>query len=132
MGKSLSYTFGVDSSLEASSASGPSPVATSPALAQAQARSGGDLGISGADWEQSGVKGVEILSISGNSSAEIAGLHKGDVITEVNGKTVRSTYDFARVLAELEPGTRVSIAYLIRTQLGWMPKETAAVLSKAN
>jgi hypothetical protein len=38
----------------------------------------GVLGISGANWEQGGVKGVEVVDISHDSSAGIAGLSVGD------------------------------------------------------
>ncbi len=88
--------------------------------------------ISGADWEQGGVKGVEILSVSGSSSAEIAGLHEGDVITDLNGKKVRSTQDLLNTLAQMKPGSRVTIGYITKTQLRWMPKETAVTLAKVN
>jgi hypothetical protein len=35
----------------------------------------GVLGVSGADWEEGGVRGVEILGITQDSAAETAGLH---------------------------------------------------------
>ena len=90
----------------------------------------GSLGVTGADWGEGGVRGVEIVNVSDNSSAQLAGSHKGDVITDINGKSVSSARDLASVLAPMGPGTRVSIGYFIKTNLGWMPKETAAILAK--
>jgi hypothetical protein len=96
------------------------------------ARKAGVLGISGANWEQGGVRGVEIIGIAPNSSAEIAGLHSGFVIVQVNGQKIRSTQDLARLLAENEPGTKITIGYLFNSNLGWMPTETVAVLTNGN
>jgi S1-C subfamily serine protease len=84
------------------------------------------------DWEQSGFTGVEITDISEDGSAALAGLHKGDVITEVNGIKLRSTQDLSSLIGQMEPGSKISIVYLIRTNLGWMPKETSAIIAKEN
>lgn len=90
------------------------------------------LGISGADWEEGGVRGVAIMDVFNNGSAQLAGLHRGDVIVQINGKPVGSVQDLASVLNPMGPGTRVDIDYLIKTNLGWMPKETAAILEKGD
>jgi membrane-associated protease RseP (regulator of RpoE activity) len=100
------------------------------AVPQSRQASGGTLGISAADWEQGGVKGVRILEVSQDSSAGLAGLHVGYVITEVNGKHVRSIQELADVLAELDAGAKASIVYLVRTNLGWMPSEAVVILAK--
>lgn len=92
---------------------------------------GGVLGVTGNDWEQDGITGVEIAQVSDDSSAQLAGLRKGNVITEVNGMHVRSVQELNHVLAQLEPGTRISIAYLYRSNLGWMPQQTFAILGKS-
>ncbi len=76
-------------------------------------------------------KGVEILQLAENGSAQIAGLHRGDVISDVGGKQVRSTAELADVPGQIEPGSKVVIGYLTKTFLGWMPKETTAILAKA-
>jgi serine protease Do len=91
---------------------------------------GGVLGLSGEDWEQGGVRGVEITEVADNSSAQLAGLRKGHVITDVNGAHVRSTQELGSILAQMDPGTRVSIGYLYKSNLGWMPQETVAILGK--
>ncbi len=90
----------------------------------------GTLGIEASDWEQSGFTGVEITDISQDGSAALARLHKGDVITELNGKKIRSAQDFTSAMDQTEPGSKVSIVYLVKTNLGWMPKETIAVVAK--
>jgi len=88
----------------------------------------GVLGVSGETWIEGGVGGVHILEVAQNSAAELAGLRAGFVITEVDAKRIRSTEDLAAALAQKGPGTRVSIAYLIRTNLGWMPKDMTVIL----
>ncbi len=100
-------------------------------VGQSSVPPGGVFGMSGTDWEQGGVRGVEIVDVFDNGSAQLAGLRRGDVIREINDKAVGSTQELQSVLAPMEPGTRVSIGYLIKTNLGWMPKETAAILAKA-
>lgn len=91
---------------------------------------GGVLGLSGEDWEQGGVRGVEITEVADNSSAQLAGLRKGYVITDMNGAHVRSTQELGSILAQMDPGTRVSIGYLYKSNLGWMPQDTVAILGK--
>jgi len=92
--------------------------------------SGSTLGLVGADWEEGGVRGVQISDVSEGGSAALAGLHKGDVIVEVNGQKVASAQDLSSLTGQMEPGGKVSIAYFVRTNLGWMPKETSAILAK--
>jgi hypothetical protein len=97
---------------------------------QTKTPSRGTLGIVASDWEQSGFMGVEITDISEDGSAALAGLHKGNVITEVNGKKLSSVQDLSSLMGQIEPGTKVSIVYLVRTNLGWMPNEAFAILAK--
>lgn len=68
--------------------------------------------------------------MSKQSAADVAGLHAGDVIRTINGKGVGSTEELAATVAQIEAGSTVSIVYLIKTQLGWMPKETVIALAK--
>lgn len=70
----------------------------------------GSLGFSGADWIQGGFTGVEILDVSPGSSAELAGLRKGYVITVINGAEVHSIRELGGVLAALEPGAKSILA----------------------
>ncbi len=93
------------------------------------APSAGVLGVSGANWTEGGVSGVEILDVAPDSAAQTAGLRPGYVITEINGRHVRSTEDLAAMLAQSGPGGRIAVAYIVKTGLGWMPSETSAVLT---
>jgi len=90
----------------------------------------GMLGISGANWEESGLKGVEILGIAPDSTAEMAGLHVGNVITDADGRKIRSTQDLANFLAQNGPGSKISLGYMFKSNLGWMGKEAVVVLTK--
>jgi S1-C subfamily serine protease len=90
------------------------------------------LGIAGADWEEGQYRGVEVMDVRENGSGQFAGLHKGDIIMQVNGKTISSAQDLATVLASMEAGARIDIAYITKTNLGWITKQTAAILAKAD
>jgi hypothetical protein len=92
----------------------------------------GVLGVSGEDWTEGTFGGVKILEVAENSAAELAGLRAGYVITEVNGKRIASANDLAVELAKREPGTRLHIVYLVRTNLGWMPQKTSVILGVAD
>jgi hypothetical protein len=101
-----------------------------PSNPQVEASSGGTLGLVGVDWKEGEARGVQINEISDDGSVALAGLHEGDVITEVNGKKLRSTQDLSSLLAQIEPGSKVNIVYLVKANLGWMPKETSAIVAK--
>jgi hypothetical protein len=92
----------------------------------------GVLGVSGETWSQGGIGGVKILEVAQGSAAEISGLRGGYVITEVNGRKIRSTDDLASMLAQKGPGTKVNISYLFWSNLGWMPKETVVILGSGD
>jgi len=89
----------------------------------------GVLGVSGANWTEGGVNGVEVSDVAPDSAAEAAGLRVGYVITVFGGRHIRSTEDLADVLAQNGPGTRITVGYLFKTNLGWMPSETTVVLT---
>jgi len=89
----------------------------------------GALGVSGANWMEGGVSGVEILAVAQDSPAEIAGLHVHDVITDVNGRKVRSNDDLATTLAQQGSGSKIVLGYMFKSNLGWMPKETLVILA---
>jgi hypothetical protein len=105
-----------------------SEAALAPVVA-ASATKAGVLGISGANWTEGGFSGVEILEVQQDSAAEIAGLHVHDVITDGNGRKIRSTADLAAVLAENGPGSKISLGYMFKSNLGWMPKDTLIILA---
>ena len=88
----------------------------------------GVLGVSGENWAEGGMAGVKILEVNQNSAAELAGLRAGFVITELDARRIGSTEDLAAILARRGPGSRVTIDYLFRSNLGWMPKQTVVIL----
>ena len=92
----------------------------------------GPWGFSAADWREGGFTGVQIVRVSPTSAAEIAGLNIGNVIMTVNGKSVGSIQELTATMAQIEPGRTAKIGYLLKTQLGWMPKETTAILAKGD
>lgn len=92
----------------------------------------GVFGVSGANWEERGSTGVEILGVADNSAADIGGLRVGYVITDVNGRKIRSTRDLALFLSQNGPGSKVTVGYIFKSNLGWMPKETVVVLTNGN
>jgi len=117
------------------SSSNPTGSATPASVSQARSvaapsRGGGSLGIFGADWEEQGTRGVQILKVLQDSSADLAGLHVGDIITDVNGMRVDSTQKLSDILSKIEPGTRVNIGYIYKSNIGFMPKSATAILSR--
>jgi putative serine protease PepD len=55
--------------------------------------------------------GAFISSIIQNSGAEAAGLQPGDVITEIDGRTVKSNTDVQDIIRSHKPGDQVEIRY---------------------
>jgi S1-C subfamily serine protease len=78
---------------------------------------------------EGGFTGVEIMDVAPGSPAEIDGLHVRDVIREINGSKIRSTDDLATTLAQNEPGSKITVSYIFKSNLGWMPKNTVIVLA---
>jgi putative serine protease PepD len=64
---------------------------------------------------QSG-QGALVVSVSRGGPAETAGVAAGDAITAIDGRHVASIDDIATRLADLRPGTKVTLA--IRTSSG--------------
>ncbi len=89
----------------------------------------GVLGVSGANWTEGGVNGVEVLDVAPDSAAEAGGLRIGCIITVMGGRHIRSTEDLASVLAQNSPGSRIMVSYLFKSNLGWMPSQTVVVLT---
>jgi len=104
------------------------PSGHSPA-GDSSASKAGVLGVVGENWHESGMAGVKILEVAENSSAASAGLHMGNVITEMDGAAIHTTDDLAAALTQRAPGSRVNVTYLFRTNLGWMAKQTSLILA---
>ena len=58
------------------------------------------------------VSGIYIDKISDASAAEDAGLEKGDVITEFDGKKVTKMSELQEIIAQHRPGDKVSMTYM--------------------
>ena len=65
-------------------------------------------------------QGVLVSSVVDGVAAE-AGIRRGDVITTINGKTVRSPGDFSDTVADLEPGSVVPVRVVRRGQPLFIP-----------
>ena len=58
------------------------------------------------------MKGVYIDKVSDGSAAEEAGLEKGDVITEIDGREVSKMAELQEQISQHKPGDKVNITYL--------------------
>jgi hypothetical protein len=56
------------------------------------------------DYSQSGEKGLLLAGVAGGGPAEKAGLRAGDVVVEIDGRTVENIYDYTYALDALEIG----------------------------
>jgi serine protease Do len=74
--------------------------------------------------ELGATNGVVIMGVEPGSPAEKAGLKGGDVITSVNGKSVKSGNDLVNPIATAPIGSKVRIDYVRDRQI----KETTAVV----
>ena len=57
------------------------------------------------------VEGVYIDKVADASAAEEAGLEKGDVVTEIDGKKVSKMSELQEAIAQHRPGDKVSLTY---------------------
>ena len=64
-----------------------------------------------------------------NADAAAKGLQKGDIITAVNGKSVKSEGDLSAVLSRLTAGDSLRISYLRKSGFSYAQKETTATLT---
>ena len=58
-----------------------------------------------AQYHLSANSGVLVLTVSSPSPASRSGIHQGDVITEVSGKTVATAVTFSQIVKATAPGT---------------------------
>jgi len=59
-----------------------------------------------------GTNGVLVASVEPGSPAERAGLHRGDVVTAINGREVRSPHELSLAIADSRPGVALRLAVL--------------------
>ena len=70
--------------------------------------------------------GMLITDVRSESAAEAAGLRRGDVILQINRRSMRSMEDYEDVLADLKPGDEVGL--IIRRESRWQYANFYAVL----
>src|SRR5258707_12347459 len=84
-----------------------------------------DLGTNAITLKELGAaNGVVIMGVEPGSPAEKAGLKGGDVITNVNGRPIKTGNDLVNPIAQAPIGTKVKIGYVRDRQ----SKETSAVV----
>ncbi|MEO6525836.1 MAG: M28 family peptidase [Gemmatimonadaceae bacterium] len=64
------------------------------------------------DMGSSDLPGLKLTGVRIGSPADVGGLKAGDVIVELDGKTVKDLYSYSEALYANKPGEVVSIAYL--------------------
>ncbi len=57
-------------------------------------------------------EGVKIASVSSDSPGEKAGLLAGDIITSINGETVKTLSEYSNILKKFQPGDTVELGIL--------------------
>jgi hypothetical protein len=109
LGKSLAYTFGVDSNL----ASTGTAVQTLPNSAFAATnQSDASATLLGAKFANSNEGGIEVTGFLPNSPLRDAGLHVGDVIKAVDLKPVKTARTFAK---QSQPESRERMSASVRS-----------------
>jgi serine protease Do len=75
--------------------------------------------------------GALVVEPQAGSPGEKAGIRKGDVITAVNGDTIKGPRELARTIARMRPGTSVDVelwrdgkAESVKLEIGTLPAET--------
>ena len=92
------------------------PDAKRQVMLQVRAR-GARLGIGVGDWAEGAVEGLSVVSVSPGGPADQSGLRSGDMLTTINGESLaadsgQESYErLRRTLAEIKPGSDVSIGY---------------------
>jgi len=127
LGKSLAFTFGVDSTL-ASTGTAAQTLPNSAFAATNQSDASATL--LGAKFANSNEGGIEITGFFPNSPIRDAGLHVGDVIKAVDLKPVKTAEDFREAVATRGPGANVRISYVFLHSNWWVQKDVNVGLPK--
>src|SRR6185369_9181514 len=56
-------------------------------------------------------KGVFVMDVAKGSTAEEAGIQKGDFITKINGMTINTGNEVLEKISALRPGDKITITY---------------------
>ncbi len=87
--------------------------------------------------------GLYVSGVSKDGAAESAGLKKGDIITKVDGRTVRSSAELSSSIGSKQPGDKIVMEYIragkayntaatLQKQLGEVENEVAAATGAAS
>jgi hypothetical protein len=79
--------------------------------------------------EDPDASGVEILDVADDGPAKAAGLRIGYVITEIDGKRVKTITDLLDELKSRPANSTVRVGYTFHTNLGWMGNAVIATLA---
>lgn len=73
-------------------------------------------GLSEEELRQRGIRrdidGVVVQDVPASGAAAAAGIHKGDIITKINGVSTPSIPEMTEQIARYKPGDKISISYL--------------------
>lgn len=75
-------------------------------------------------------KGVLVSEIEEGSPAMMKGIQRTDIISGMNGQTVRNMFDYMRYLKESEPGETMTVSYWRKGILGYQEKEINVILGE--
>jgi hypothetical protein len=131
LGKSLAYTFGVDSSPVPGTAVQSIPSSASDSASPAANQSDASATLLGATFANLKEGGVEITSLLPNSLIQAAGLRVGDVIKAVDLKPVKTAEDFRQAIADRGPGANVRISYVfLESRMWWVQRDVNVHLTR--
>lgn len=74
--------------------------------------------------------GVYVTSIENGSPAYFSGIMIGDIIVDINGRTIANVFNIERTMCEFEPGTEVTVKVQRKGREGYVPIEFTITLSE--
>lgn len=74
--------------------------------------------------------GVYVTAIENNSPAYFSGIMIGDIIVDINGRTISNVFNIERTMCEFEPGTEVKVNVQRKGREGYVPIEFTITLSE--
>ena len=100
------------------------------------AGNGAYLGIAGVDVNAETAQqynmptGVYVSQVISDSGADAAGIEKGDVITNFNGKSISSMKEIQNALAECSPGDQVTVTVSRESIIGYAESQVQVTLTE--
>ncbi len=74
--------------------------------------------------------GVYVTAIENNSPAYFSGIMLGDIIVDINGRTISNVFNIERTMCEFTPGTEVKVNVQRKGREGYVPIEFTITLSE--